>query len=155
MDSRLGARRGGGAAARQAGGLATRETWPINQTTPSFLRPRAPVNSSEHLKTRQEYRARLVLRGLSESERSGTYIFLNITKPTLVQFKPLTVRAGISDSNKARPQRGLVLPCRPHNAGQCPTSCVELQGPGASAHGLDDAARLAALEHPKMRKDVA
>ena len=47
----------GGAAARQAGGVATRDTQPHHTTILIFLRPRALTNSSDRLKTWQKYRA--------------------------------------------------------------------------------------------------
>lgn len=81
-------------------------------------RPRALPNSSDRHKTRQEYRARVVRCGPGESGRSGVYILLNITNTMLVHFKTLTARTSTSASKKARPQWGLALPYRSHNAGQ-------------------------------------
>lgn len=70
------------AAECRASGMAT-ETRPLNalnnQTTTSFHQPRAPSNTSDRLKTSQEYRARLVRLIPSESGCSSIQIPLNIT----------------------------------------------------------------------------
>jgi hypothetical protein len=67
-------------AARQAGGVATRDTQPHHITILIFLRPRALANSSDRLKIWQKYRAWIVRRNHSESELTGALIPLNHTK---------------------------------------------------------------------------
>lgn len=73
----------GGAAARQAGSVATRNTHPLQDTTSIFHRPRALAINSDHPQTQQKYRAQVVRRIRSESGRSDTLIPLNHTKNTL------------------------------------------------------------------------
>jgi hypothetical protein len=129
-----GARRGG-AADRQAGGVATRVPQPQPQPHHhtiilTFQRPRALANSSDRPQNWQDYRARLVRRISSESGRSGALIPLNLTKTTLALLKTLKARAGLSGSNKRRPQRGLVPPSCPCHVGRRPTSRDASQGPG-------------------------
>ena len=113
--------RSGRAADRQAGGVATRalepEPQPHHHTTSTFQRPRAPSQCSDHLQTQQERRAWDVRPILSELERSGARIPLNLTKTSLGPPKTPKARAGHSGSNKRRPQRGLVPPSRPCHVG--------------------------------------
>jgi hypothetical protein len=131
------------AAARQAGGVATRDTQPLHSTTSIPCRPRASFHCSDLSETRQKYRARQVLRILSESGRSGARIPLNNPKTILAHLKTLKAHAGISDSHKPCPQRGLVCTGLPYHVGRRPPPSIEQQGPGASARGLDDAGRSA------------
>ena len=113
--------RHGGAADRQAGGVATRvpqpQSKPHHHTTSTFQRPRAPSQHSDRLHTQQECQAWAVRPIPSESERSGARIPLNLTKTSLGLPKTLKARAGGSASNKRRPQRGLVPPSRPCHVG--------------------------------------
>jgi hypothetical protein len=129
--------RRGGAADRQAGGVATRtpqpQPQPLHHTiTPTFQRPRAPSHCSDRLQNQQEYRAWVVRPIPSESGCSGAMIPLNNTNIILVCFKALKARAGHSGSNKRCPQRGLVPPSHPCHVGRRPTSRVASQGPGVS-----------------------
>ena len=104
-DLEPGARRGG-AVARPAGGVATRDSQPQPHRTTlllNFKRPRALATSSDSPQTRQEYQAWAVRRIPSESGRSGTLIPLNHTKSILGHFKPLKTHVGISDSHKRCP----------------------------------------------------
>jgi hypothetical protein len=147
-----------GAAARQAGGVATCAPQPQPQhyhhTTSTFQRPRAAHQRSDRPQTWLKHRA-LVVRPLpSESARCASRIALNNTKSDLGSFKALKARAGIPDAHKRRPQWGLVLPSRPCHVGGRPTSRVALQGPGAGAKRSDDSGRSAAPERTKIGKDV-
>lgn len=90
---RLSARRATRAAARQAGGAATRTLPPLNQLIPHFRRPRTLPSSSDHPETRNQYRAQVIRRTPSELERSAAWIPLNIAKTPLVHFRALTARA--------------------------------------------------------------
>jgi hypothetical protein len=135
-DLKPGARRGG-AADRQAGGVATRAPQPQPQphhhtTILTFQRPRALASSSDRPQNRHEYRARLVRWIPSESGRSGALISFNHTKISLAHLKTPKTHAGHSGSNKRCPQRGLVPPSRPCHVGGRPTSRDASQGPGVS-----------------------
>ena len=125
----------GGAADRQAGGVATRapqpQPQPLHHTTIlTFQRPRALASSSDRPQNWHEYRARLVRRIPSESGRSGALISFNHTKISLAHLKTPKARAGNSASNKRRPQQGLVPSSRPCHVGGRPTSRAASQGPG-------------------------
>jgi hypothetical protein len=149
-----------GAAARQAGGVATCAPQPQPQhyhyhhTTSTFQRPRATHQRSDRPQTWLKHRA-LVVRPLpSESARCASQIALNNTKSDLGGFKALKAHVGIPDAHKRRPQWGLVLPSRPCHVGGRPTSHVALQGPGAGAKRSDNSGRSAALERPKIGKNI-
>ena len=140
----------GGAAARQAGGVATRDTQPHHTTILIFLRPRTLANTSDRLKTWQKYQAWVVRRNPSESERTSALIPLNHTNTILGRLKALKTRTGFLGPTKACPQWGSeVLPGCPYHVGRRPTSRVALQGPGASAQGSGDAGRSATSERTK------
>jgi hypothetical protein len=133
-DLKPGARRGG-AADRQASGAATRVPQPqqLHHTTILTLhRSRTLTILSDQPQTWQKHRATTLRRISSESGRSGALIILNNTNIILVCFKALKTRAGLSGSNKRRPQWGLVPPSRPCHVGQRPTSRDASQGPGVS-----------------------
>jgi hypothetical protein len=137
LSSDLEPARRGGAADRQAGGVATRapqpQPQPLHHTIIlTFQRPRALANSSDCPQNWQDHRAITLRRISSESGRSGALIPFNLTKPTLGRPKAPKARAGPSGSNKRRPQRGLVPPSRPCHVGGRPTSRDASQGPGVS-----------------------
>jgi hypothetical protein len=123
---------------------------PHHTTILIFLRPRALANTSDRLKTWQKYRAWVVRRNPSDSERTSVLIPLNHTNTILGRLKALKTCAGFSGPTKACPQRGSeVLPGLPYHVGRRPTSCVALQGPGASVQGSGDAGRSATSERTK------
>ena len=95
----------GGAADRQAGGVATSapqpQPQPLHHTTILiFQQPRALTNSSDCPQNWHEYRARLVRQTPSESGRSRALIPLNHTKTGLGRLKS-------QDSQGARGPFGL------------------------------------------------
>ena len=98
-DLEQGVRRSG-AAGRRADGAATRALQPHLRLILRFRRPRALPTSSDRPETQHEYRAQVVRRAHSESERGVAWIALNNPKTPLVDFKALTACAGILDSHK-------------------------------------------------------
>ena len=121
---------------------------------PSFKQPCALATSSDLSQTQQEYQAWVIRRIPSESGCSGALIPLNHTKTVQGCLKPLKMCTGISDSHKHCPQWGLVLPDRPCHVGQCPTSRVELQGPGVGTYRLGNSAQSAGRSAPKIGRQV-
>ena len=145
------------AVAQPASGVATHNSQPQPHHTTllsNFKRPHALASSLDHPQTWPEYRAWAIQLTPSKSGRIGALIPLNHTKTILGCLKPLKTRVGISDSHKCCPQWGLVLPDRPCHIGRCPTSCVELQGPGVGTYRLGDSARLAGQSAPKIGRPV-
>ena len=89
-----------GAMDRQSNGVATCTLQPPLHLIPLFRRPHALSACSDRPETRQEYRAQVVRRAHSKSERVIAWIALNITKTTLVVCKTLTARADILELYK-------------------------------------------------------
>jgi hypothetical protein len=104
-----------------------------HHSTSTFQRPRAPSQQSERLQTQQKYRALVVRRILSESERSGAQIPLDLTKTMVGLLKTAKVHVGTSGSKKRGCQWGLVPLSRPCHVGGRPRSQVTWQGPGERA----------------------
>jgi hypothetical protein len=96
--------RPGGAAAQQAGGVATCAPQPqlqhYHHTTSTFQRLHAAHQHSDCPQTWLKHQA-LVVRPLpSESARCASQIALNNTKSDLGSFKALKVHVGIPDAHK-------------------------------------------------------
>ena len=98
-DLETGVRRSG-ATDRRADAATTRALQPPLRLIPSFRWPHAFSTRSDRPETRQECQAQVIRRAHSESERVVARVTLNNTKTTLVVFKSLTARAGISELYK-------------------------------------------------------
>ena len=83
------------------------------------------------------------------AEHIIAHIALNITKTTLVDFKALTVCAGIPDTHKWYPQVGLVQVSCPCHVGRHPMLCIMLQGPGVGVRRMDIVDQLIEVEDLK------
>jgi hypothetical protein len=123
----------GGVAAREAGGAATRAS--LAGTQPHSLpydRARS-LDDPTHQQISQKDGARVVRASPSKSRALLPRLPLNRPPRGLDSPGPTQRARAPQTTNKARPQRGLVLPRRPRNAGRRQTPRVNRPGPGASA----------------------
>jgi hypothetical protein len=96
---------------------------------------RAPSDRTTHRQTPQEYRTRVVRATTRELRVLPPCLPLN-KPPKRLGRRGLTQHDRASQTmNKALPQRGLMLPYLPHNAGRRRTSSSKIPGPRASALG--------------------
>jgi hypothetical protein len=124
------------AAAREAGGAATRARLAGTHTPSPTVRPRAPPPITQHTtKLRKKIEQESYKSAPANQERSRrAYPSISPKRPRTILTHPSTPgHLGQRTKHPPPPQWGSVLPRRPHNTGRRWTSRVKIQGPGASA----------------------